>query len=660
MSLARAVRLAFTALVLVVLGSAARAQPPVEAFGSLPAMADPTLSPDGKHFAIIQAFEGKPLVAIYRVGAEPGVQPALVSSNDGLIEHIQWANNDRLLIFLKLPRAWEFDGTVETWRRATSVNAQGHGGVVLFNDSKELRYNLGGAYVADLTPEDEDHVLMGLIGKMHNDTRFAVNLYRVDVRTGKSEIAQYGTPDTADWITDGHGKVVAMVDVHRGELRQRVKLPDGDGWREILSFDTSAGGEGEVAGVTEDGAALAIITNKGATRVLMRVDLANPSMGPVLFSHPSYDIDHVLRDPWTGRVIGAAYAAEKMEYLYFDADRQKLQRSLEAAFPGRSVHAISSDAARKAYIVATDAPREPISFYYYDAVTHHAYAIGTAYPLLAESDLGEMRAFTYSARDGLQIPAYLTLPPGQQPRNLPLVVMPHGGPEARDTLGFDWWAQFLANRGYAVFQPNFRGSSGYGQAMLKAGFQQWGKAMQDDVTDGVRKLIADGTVDPNRICIVGASYGGYAALAGVAFTPDLYKCAVSFAGVSDLEVMLAEVRRNSGRRSYSLSYWESRIGEQGSAALGAMSPAQHADAIRVPVLLMHAATDSTVPIDQSERMRDAMQRAKRPVEFIAIAGDDHHLSLAATRIRVLRETERFLATHIGPAAVAAPAAPGGS
>lgn len=639
---------------------AAQAQPPVEAFGSLPAMASPSLSLDGKYFAMVQAYQGRPVVAIYKVGAAPGTPPALVAPSDGVIEHVQWANNERLVIFLKMPHAWSFDGAVETWRRATAVNVQGRDAVVLLNDMKSMRHALAASYVTDLTPGDENHILMNFIGPLRQESQFAVNLYRVDVRTGRSDLVQYGTPDTADWITDGDGRVLGMIDIHRGERRQRVKLPAGNEWREILSFDNSAGGDsGEVAGVTEDGAALSVLMNRGPTRALMRVDLANPAMGPVLFSNPDYDVDYVLRDSWTRRVIGVAYAADKMEYFYFDPERQRVQRALEAAFPGRSVHAVSSDAARKAYIVATDAPREPVSYYYYDAATRHAYAIGTAYPMLAESDLGEMRPFAYSARDGMRIPAYLTVPPGAVQKNLPLVVMPHGGPEARDGLRFDWWAQFLANRGYAVFQPNFRGSAGYGHAMVRAGFQQWGKAMQDDITDGVRYLIAEGTADPNRICIVGASYGGYAALAGAAFTPELYKCAISFAGVSDLSAMLEDVRRNDGRESYSLSYWESRIGERASGRLGTVSPAQHADQVRAPVLLMHAATDATVPISQSERMRDALVSAGKRVEFLAIEGDDHYLSLAATRIQVLRETERFLNAYIGPARASAAGANGG-
>jgi dipeptidyl aminopeptidase/acylaminoacyl peptidase len=182
--------------------------------------------------------------------------------------------------------------------------------------------------------------------------------------------------------------------------------------------------------------------------------------------------------------------------------------------------------------VAVDGPQMPRSYFFLDRTTHKARFIASTYPKLNKDQLGKTKPFPYKARDGLDIPSYLTLPPGKTPKMLPVVILPHGGPRARDEMAFDWQAQFLANRGYAVMQPNFRGSSGYGRRFEEAGYGQWGLKMQDDITDGVRKLIADGIADPKRICIVGGSYGGYAALAGAAFTPDLYACAVSWAGIS--------------------------------------------------------------------------------------------------------------------------------
>jgi dipeptidyl aminopeptidase/acylaminoacyl peptidase len=259
-----------------------------------------------------------------------------------------------------------------------------------------------------------------------------------------------------------------------------------------------------------------------------------------------------------------------------------------------------------------------------------------------------VKFFSYAARDGLSIPAYLTLPYGSSGRNLPLVVMPHGGPEARDGGDFDGWAQFLASRGYAVLQPQFRGSAGFGKAFRDAGRRKWGLEMQHDVTDGVKHLIATGVADASRVCIVGWSYGGYSTLAGLAFSPELYKCGVAGAAVSDLPEMLDWVTKRQGRDLREDDYWTLVIGHRMADhdRLVATSPARHASKIRVPVLLVHGRDDTTVPIAQSEIMANALKLANKPYEFVAIDGDDHYLSKSKTGIDFLGQLERFLGQHL--------------
>ena len=401
-------------------------------------------------------------------------------------------------------------------------------------------------------------------------------------------------------------------------------------------------------GLAFDGNSLAYAAIVNGRDSITRLDLTSGQTGANLFTDPQYDVAYALADEWTGRVIGAAYAADKAEYVYFDPAREALQRGIEAVFPGKDAHAVSVTQDGRKAIVSVEAPTLPPTFYFLDRDTHVATKIASAYPGLSESDLGIEKPYPYKARDGLDIHAYLTLPPGKGEKNLPVVVMPHGGPDFRDWVRFDWWAQFLANRGYAVFQPNFRGSKGYGHAFTDAGLGQWGLKMQDDITDGVKKLIADGVADPKRICIVGASYGGYAALAGATFTPDLYACAASISGVSDLGRMLDFERKMRGRNSGSVSFWQSRIGSpEDSARIDATSPALHADQVRVPVLLMHGRLDTTVPYAQGEAERDALQRAGKTVELVTFDADDHYLTLAQTRVQLLTNLERFLKANIG-------------
>jgi dipeptidyl aminopeptidase/acylaminoacyl peptidase len=294
--------------------------------------------------------------------------------------------------------------------------------------------------------------------------------------------------------------------------------------------------------------------------------------------------------------------------------------------------------------VATHAT--PAIYYLIDYNKGTADIVGEEYPSLVDATLGEVRELTYKARDGYEIPAFLTVPAGSGQQPLPLVVLPHGGPESRDARAFDWLAQFLASRGYAVLQPQFRGSTGYGEAHRRAGYRQWGRLMQDDVTDGVKALIEQGTVDSKRVCIVGASYGGYAALAGAAFTPELYACAVSINGISNLPAMLAFQETYAGKESDSVSYWKDHIGLKTSSDVVSKSPSRAATEVRAPVLLLHGVNDSVVPVSQSREMAKALKSLSKPHTLIELPGEDHWLSRSESRIRVLTELETFLANYL--------------
>jgi dipeptidyl aminopeptidase/acylaminoacyl peptidase len=261
--------------------------------------------------------------------------------------------------------------------------------------------------------------------------------------------------------------------------------------------------------------------------------------------------------------------------------------------------------------------------------------------------LGEVKEISYKARDGASIPGYLTMPAAKSSGAIPLVVLPHGGPQERDYLEFNWLTQFIASRGYAVLQPQFRGSTGFGDAFREAGYRQWGGLMQDDVTDGVRFLIEQGIADPHRICIVGASYGGYAALAGAAFTPELYSCAVSISGVSDLPALLREeVPIYEGTISNSMSEWKMRIGGPNDSNLAAKSPINSVKAIKVPILIVYGTADSVVPNAQSEKMVAALKAAGKSVSVAILAGEDHWLSRTETRVQVLKELDAFLGKNL--------------
>jgi dipeptidyl aminopeptidase/acylaminoacyl peptidase len=294
-----------------------------------------------------------------------------------------------------------------------------------------------------------------------------------------------------------------------------------------------------------------------------------------------------------------------------------------------------------------DSSHPPV-YYLVDFNTHRADIIGEAYPALDNMTLGTVRSITYQARDGTQIPAYLTLPPGANDKDLAMVVLPHDGPREHDSPEFNWFAQFLALRGYAVLQPEFRGSTGFGGAFEHAGIRQWGGLMQDDVTDGVRAMIRQGIANPRRICIVGVGYGGYAALAGAAFTPDLYACAVSINGIADLPGFLAYHQGHDylGKEANSAAEWVREIGTPLDPSVIAHSPVNAVADIKAPVLLLHATEDATVPFGQAQAMADALNKAGKRVTLIKIPGDDASLSRADTRLTVLQDTQWFLHEYL--------------
>jgi dipeptidyl aminopeptidase/acylaminoacyl peptidase len=660
----------------IVLAVAATAQtppshPPVEAFGTLPVISHPSLSPDGKYFAAIQMRKNRATTLIYQTDAPAGTLPIEIPTGDLITAGITWTNNDRLIIVLKnnyrVKDYEKAEGRVSTFYRSIAIGADGSNPVVLLNNMKGMHVNPSTANIVGFDAKDPNHLYLGFFyphtvvlstegSKFANDENpYHFDLVKVDVNTGDGEVVAEGEHgvklETAQWVMDGQGSVVARVDATRGPLEEHLYLKRNGSFVKAGTFDANGFKDLSVYGIAPDGSGLIVLREDvNDFDTLEKIDFATGALTP-FYSVPGHDINAAPVDRDTGRVMGAGYTDDTDHMQYFDPILQSLQTGLEKAFPGRSVHVVSKSRDVSRVIAAVSGPRLPPVYYYVNQTTHQAFSIGTSYPGLTEAGLGEVKAYPYKARDGLDIHAYLTLPTGKTPKNLPTVIMPHGGPNVEgDGLRFDWWAQFLANRGYAVLQPNFRGSRGYGKAFLHAGTRQWGLTMQDDLTDGVEKLVADGVADPKRICIVGASYGGYAALAGATYTPDLYRCAFAWAPVSDLPWLLRTNNPHNTPGTKATSVQTEQVGNVSDdfERLAATSPDRHADQVKCPVLIMHGERDTTVDIDQSEREVTALQKARKQVEFIRISGnEDHHLNFPESRINMLTVLERFLKANIG-------------
>ena len=453
-----------------------------------------------------------------------------------------------------------------------------------------------------------------------------------------------GSPFTEDWVVDRAGQAVARSEWNPVTRNFLIMAKDGKGWKRIYSSELDY--EFSLIGLSADGQLILARSTLGSDRFkIWGIPIAGGDIS-LFYEHPTEDVTSIVTDRFSGAPVGFHIGGLVPTIHWIDPKLESLQKAVSKAFPDRNVSIFDRSEDFKRIVAHVESASQPPIYYLIDFSKGTADIIGEAYPALAEAAMGAQRTMTYKSRDGFDIPAYLTMPPGREPRNLPLVVFPHGGPYARDDTGFDWWTQFMATRGYVVLQPQFRGSFGFGGKLLRAGNRQWGRGMQDDITDGVRHLVDQGIADPKRVCIVGASYGGYAALAGAAFTPDLYACAVSVAGISDIPNMAGFILKRSGEESDSLQAWKDLIGNPSDEELARFSPARSIDTIRAPILLVHGTNDTVVPISQSQSFAHLLQAKSKNYELIELQGEDHWLSAGESRLRLLTAIETFLARHL--------------
>lgn len=624
------------------------APPPASAFGRVPAVVDAEISPNGQRIAILGGTSEQRIISIATVD-QPGLPILQLGSVEGV--GIRWAGDDFVLARIAF---WENDGAGYRVERNVVVTAQAKA-VARLLDADTLSRALTSQPVYRVTSEGRPQAMVrGLVerGSMSNswDTRlkrkdedFVFTLMKADPATGKGVMVDRGTPDTVSWAVDAQGQPRARLDVD--QLNHRVSVfgkAGGKGqWRMVWEGKSFASRR-HYFGYSE--ATDSIYLGHGDTLVARRLSdgaetpVGKTSGGPSL---------RLVWDEHTDALLGLSTGAEKPTIEWLDAEVGAAHATLTRAFKGRDVALTSWSRDRSRFLARVSAPASPAVWYLYDRGRKEISPIGEEYPELNGAELGTTRWITYKARDGLDIPAYLTLPPGARPGvKPPLVVLPHGGPTSRDEYDFDFLAQFLATRGYAVLQPQFRGSWGFGAAFEAAGKGEWGSKMQTDLQDGVLALAKEGQVDPGRVCIVGASFGGYSALAGAALYPDAYRCAGSIAGISDLGQLQLDEGLTPGQKNPHIEELREELGATSSARIAAHSPARNAAAVEVPVLLIHGDQDNVVDIKQSELMVERLKAAGKPHEFIVLKGENHYLTRTATRTQTLEAIERFLAKNL--------------
>jgi dipeptidyl aminopeptidase/acylaminoacyl peptidase len=610
---------------------------PLETYGSLPTLENVQISPDGSKLAYLKTQGDQRFVAVQSL-ADRKILARLHFDNTK-VRAIYWPDEQHVLIQGSVTAtASGLSGPEREWWMVNLFDVAGHQPIKVKFDAywtRTLNTVWGNPMFRRI--DGKSYIYIG--GDDIPGRWVQPALFRIDVETGVANLVLQGTPATRAWLVDDSGVVVAEEDYYERDKRWSLKIRRDNRLTEVVT-DHAEIDYPNLLGLGPDGATAIFQTVENGNAIWRSLSLKDGSWGLALGD--GNPMSATILNPSTGRMIGGVLIGTDTKDVFFDPAMQKHWDATVRAFPGERVRFISQSADFSKIVVQVNGAHDGFVYELVDYTTHHADLIGDVYDGVTE--IAEVRAITYPAADGLQIPAYLTLPPGRAPKNLPIVVMPHGGPAARDTGDFDWWAQALAAQGYAVLQPNFRGSA-LNEKFIAAGFGEYGRKMQTDLSDGVRYLAAAGFIDPKRVAIEGASYGGYAALAAAALDPVPYRCAISVAGIADLPRFLNWIHRNNGRAtSVTERYWDRFMGaaNRGDSILERLSPIHYVDHIDMPVLLIHGKDDTVVPYEQSDRMADAMKDAHKTVEFVTLREEDHWLSRSATRLQMLQASVAFL------------------
>jgi len=640
------------AAIVMLPGQAAPADPSA-AFGARPATEDISLSPGGTKVAFIAPGRGQATV-LFTVDTAGGAPPQRALVADGRPERIQgcfWVSEQRLVC--SILAMVENAGEVLPVSRMLAVDADGRNARVLSRPerSTDAYTPLSGGSVIDALPGEDGLVLMSRIyvpeilpGTNLADKRQGLGVDRLDTRNGSTRTVEQPDRNAIEYISDGHGKVRIMgirgsagaSGYDSGRIQYSYRRKGSGGWDSLGVYDGNTD-QGFNPYAVDPGLDVAFgFRRTNGRRALYKVTLDGSKTETLVYAHPEVDVDGLIRIGRRQRVVGASYATERRQAVYFDPELQALGRSLSKALPGLPlIRFIDSSLDESKLLIQAGSDIDPGRYYLYDKGSRRLNEIMLARPDLEHATLAPVKPITYRAADGTNVPGYLTLPPGSAGRNLPAIVMPHGGPSARDEWGFDWLAQYYASRGFAVLQPNYRGSAGYGDAWFQRnGFQSWRIAI-GDVNDAGRWLIAQGIADPAKLAIVGWSYGGYAALQSNVVEPTLFRAVVAVAPVTDLALFKESRVTWSDYRIVSAFIGSGPHVEAGS-------PARNAGRIQAPVLLFHGERDFNVPIHQSRRMEDRLKDAGRKVELVVYPTLDHQLEDGEARADMLRRSDAFL------------------
>jgi dipeptidyl aminopeptidase/acylaminoacyl peptidase len=626
--------------------SSSGAEIPLEVFAAGPQMAEPHLSPDGGKLVYVTSRAGRLRIAVRNLRTREELAILNAAVGPFSVTHCEFKTNDRLLCHLDgVARGGEPERLYPA-SRLLAVDADGSALRMLFGKPFFARlppaaHSQFQDRIIHWLPDDAYHVLI----ELGDSGSVFPSVYRLDVYRGDLKLVVPAHPPVMDWTADPAG-VVRFGYGFRDDTGVYIARTGADApWRtleEFKRFDRSR--FDPLAFGQRPNELLVFAPYQGRTAV-WQIDVDAPGNGlSLLFSHPDVDVGGILEWPLDRHVAGFVYETDRPHTHFIDPRAAAIEDQMERALPGAYHVVVDSSRDESKLVTVSFSDVMPPRYHLLDTVTGNLTELGRQYADLNEAQLAHVQPITVPGTGGIAIPGYLTLPPGSRPgERLPAVVLPHGGPYARDRWGYDPLVQVIASRGYAVLQLNFRGSTGYGEQWRDAGHQAWGTIMHEDITAGAHWLIERGIADPARLGIVGWSYGGYAALTGVEKEPELYRCAVSIAGVSDMSQMALDDERFYGGK-------DSARDAMGTdpAALRAESPLQHVERIRVPVLLVHGEDDYTVLAEQSKAMDRALSKQGLRHELVLIKHGEHSLVRPEMRLILYRKVTEFLRANLGP------------
>jgi dienelactone hydrolase len=613
---------------------AAAARLATEAYAELPFLSTPLLSPDGTRIAARVSGGGEEHIGIWTLSEPRDRAPRLIET--GNLESFAWAGDSRLII------------------SSIGFGIMRSGYMISYGLSRTISsYDLAGNKA---TPLGRSHGLFSDLIFVDPLGRYALvssqetltgppHVERIDLATGQAVEVQRRQNGVWTWFADANGIVRVGVDYRDNRTRIYYRAAAD---APLAHVDTQRnlrdGSAIDAIRFVTDSDQGVIVTNAETGRFgVYHYDFATDTRGAAIFEHPEVDVTNAIFSP-EGAVEGVAYEDDRPRVRWLNPALAQLQEVIDRTFPGKTNTIVNRSRDGNRVLIFSAAADDPGTYYVFDRAARRMETFASPYNGLVGHAFAPVRAVSYRDRAGLTIHAYLTLPPGRPEHGLPLIVLPHGGPFLRDSWTFDAEVQFLASRGYAVLQPNFQGSTGYGRDFVQRGYGQYGGAMIDDLEDGIDWLAHEGIVDPARVCLMGGSYGGYAAIWGAMRSPQRYRCAISFAGPTDLRAMLRYNSNSFVPRRYVRELQQRLQGEE-RIDLDAVSPLHHPELLRVPLLIAHGEQDAIVPVDQSRRLLAALNRLHAPVESVFFPKSHHGFTDAAEAADYFRRVEAFLTLH---------------